>query len=491
MKKICLVTVNAKKKNYGITASTLTAIAPNIPMGLLDSYLEHNGIETVVIDSDRDNLTIKELIDEIHKYNPVLVGVIATGSNPSASTMSMVGVVSFFAELTKTGESDFKTFVWGPHPTVLPERTLRETSSDFVIIGEGYNSIIGLYNHIVKNKKLSEIPGVGYLDGDNYLSNQPESLVILDDLPSINYEKMQPSLYRAHNWHCFGDIDNRTPYAIIWTNQGCPYPCDFCCINNLYQKRTFRFRSMQRVVNDIDVLVNKYNVKNIKILDELFVIDHPRISEFCDLLEERAYDINLWAFARVDSVNPEILQRLRKVGLRWIAYGFETIDDNILDATNKRLKSTASAQQTVEMTRDADINICADAIVGLWDDDRDSIYKTRDFLLENKFEWINLYPAFAYPGTPLYDNAIKDNIIAVPEKWDSYGLYSYDCDPMPTKYLTSSEVLQLRDKVYSDYFKHPDILTMISNKFGNKTKKHVEELVSEPLTRKIVEQSNK
>ena len=162
---------------------------------------------------------------------------------------------------------------------------------------------------------------------------------------------------------------------------------------------------MQRVVNDIDVLVNKYNVKNIKILDELFVIDHPRISEFCDLLEERAYDINLWAFARVDSVNPEILQRLRRVGLKWIAYGFETIDDNILDATNKRLKSTASAQQTVEMTRDAGINICADAIVGLWDDDRDSIYKTRDFLLENKFEWINLYPAFvSSPPEPVSYN---------------------------------------------------------------------------------------
>ena len=75
---------------------------------------------------------------------------------------------------------------------------------------------------------------------------------------------------------------------------------------------------MKKVVEDIDRLVQDYGVRNIKILDELFIIKHPRIDEFCDLLEERNYDLNMWCFARVDSVTPRILKRLKKVGLNLI-----------------------------------------------------------------------------------------------------------------------------------------------------------------------------
>ncbi len=484
---VCLVTVNVKKKNYGITAESLSAIAPNIPMGLLDAYLESVGIEVVVIDSDRDNLEVEELIQKIIEIDPAVVGVVASGSNPSASTMSMVGVLMFFDKVKQFQGFNYTTFVYGGHPTVLPQRTLDETDADFVVIGEGYSSIEGIYNHKVKTQSLADIPGVAYYDQfRTFKSHKSDPLVNLDDLPPINFSKMNPNKYVAHNWHCFDDIENRSPYGIIWTNLGCPYPCEFCCINNVFETRTFRFRSMKKVVEDIDRLVQDYGVRNIKILDELFIIKHPRIDEFCDLLEERNYDLNMWCFARVDSVTPRILKRLKKVGLNWVAYGFETIDDEMLAATNKRLKDIASVEETIKMTRDADINICADAIIGLPDDDRYSVQKTKDFLIKNEFEWVNLYPAFAYPGTPWYDDSIRDGIIPIPKKWDTYGLYSYDCEPMPTKHLTSAQVLELRDQVFSDYYKDPKILKMLERKFGRKTREHVEDLVSVKLDRKII-----
>jgi radical SAM superfamily enzyme YgiQ (UPF0313 family) len=242
---------------------------------------------------------------------------------------------------------------------------------------------------------------------------------------------------------------------------------------------------MDKVMDDIDTLVQDYGVRNIKILDELFIINHPRIDEFCDLLEERNYDLNLWAFARVDSVTPRILNRLKKVGLNWVAYGFETVDENMLASTKKRLKSISNVEDTIKMSRDAGINICADAIIGLPDDDRYSINKTKDFLLKHQFEWINLYPAFAYPGTPWYEDSIANGTITTPKTWDIYALYGYNCVPMPTKHLTSSEVLELRDKVFSEYYKDSSILRMIERKFGYKASKHIKDHVSKPLKRKI------
>ena len=354
MKKLILATVNDKIHSYGVTSGEYAAIAPNIPMGLLDTYLTDKGISCEMIDADADHLDFESEIERIIKSDPLLVGIIVSGSNPSASTQTMGGVIKFFNELNRR-ELSFSTFIYGGHPTVLPERSLKETGADFVVIGEGYQTVDQLYKCLNENLSLEEIPGLGYFEQGKFRMTPTPPLLDLDDIPQIRWDQMNPNKYRAHNWHCFDDIEDRTPYAIIHTNQGCPYPCEFCCINNLFEKRTFRFRSMQKVVEEIDVLVNEYGVKNLKILDELFVIKHPRIDEFCDLLEERGYDLNMWCFARVDSVTPRILKRLKNVGLNWIAYGFESIDEDVFATTNKRVKATSTVQDTNVKTKDRNI----------------------------------------------------------------------------------------------------------------------------------------
>ena len=305
-------------------------------------------------------------------------------------------------------DHEFLTFVCGGHPTVLPERTLRELGSDFVVLGEGYQAMCDLIEYS-KNKIKKEISSVSYLDNGKFYSTEINELADITQLPMINWQKVNVKDYRAHNWHCFGkDINNRSPYAIIWTNQGCPYPCNFCSINNIFGKRRYRLRDMEDVVSEIDILYNNFGIRNLKILDELFVFKNPRLDKFCDLLDERGYDLNMWCFARTDTVTPEILKRLKKVGVNWIAYGFESFNNSILESTKK--KNKADVLKTIKWTKDADINICADVIAGLWDDTEETIQHTRDFMIENEFEWVNVYPAFGYPGTPLYKEYISKKL---------------------------------------------------------------------------------
>jgi radical SAM superfamily enzyme YgiQ (UPF0313 family) len=110
---------------------------------------------------------------------------------------------------------------------------------------------------------------------------------------------------------------------------------------------------MKTVGEEIDILVNNYGVKNLRIMDELFIIKHPRIEEFCDLMDERDYDLNIWCYARVDSVTPDILKRLKKIGLNWIGYGLETGDDeDALISINKAMKKGGfSNDEVIKMTR--------------------------------------------------------------------------------------------------------------------------------------------
>lgn len=483
--KILLTTINAKKILYSTTADEFSAIPPNINMGLLYSYIKSKNIPVEMIESDVARVSIDELINLIEKEEPLLFGIICTGANPSSSTMTMAGVIDFFHKYNKRKIKKIKSFIWGPHPTVLPHRTLKETGTDFVIRGEGYETIVDLFNALSCNAKLDNIPGLSYLVKTNeeskYVQTKDAELIKnLDTLPIIDWKVMNPSKYRAHNWHCFGDIKNRTPYAILWTSFGCPFGCSYCCINSLFGKRMQRFRSIDSVIKEISILVEKYNVQHLKILDELFVVNPKRIEEFCDKLEEKGYDLNMWSYSRVDTINRHLLKRLKKVGMNWISYGFETATAEMLKTIKKGCNT--DVDEVIKMTQDEGVYICADVMAGLPDDDSDSMNRTYDFLVKYNFEWVNIYPMFGYPGTELYKDIEGENI------WKTYALYGYECSPRGTKYLSSKEVLRFRDEIFIKYHSRNEYFSMIEKKFGTDTKEHLIRMINLPLKRKLLEE---
>ena len=242
---------------------------------------------------------------------------------------------------------------------------------------------------------------------------------------------------------------------------------------------------MINVVKEIDKLVLEYGVKHIKIIDELFITQHKRMDEFCDLLEQRNYDLNMWCFSRVDTINEKILKRLKKIGMNWIAYGFESVNQKGLDASQKRNKIEIY-DSAISMTREAGINICADVIVGLPDDDEDSVWDTYEFCIKNNFEFINVYPAFAYPGTELYERAITFGYMERPVSWGQYSPYGYECLPLKTKHLNAAQVLFLRDKFFYDYYSESKYIDMIETKFGKEAKEHILDMTKVKLDRGLL-----
>ncbi|MFC1510430.1 B12-binding domain-containing radical SAM protein [Candidatus Omnitrophota bacterium] len=483
--KIILATINSKKKLYSVTADEFSAVAPNLQLGLLTEYVKSKGIDVLMVESDVDMVSMVDLIDLVAKEQPLLFGVICSGANPSSSTMTMAGIVDFFEEFDQS-QVTAKTFIWGPHPTVLPERTLTETGTDFIVRGEGYQTIVDLVHCLENKQDPAKVDGLSFIcqssgDDQDFVHTPDVPLVEdLDSLPPINWDLMPPSKYRSHNWHAFGDMNNRSPYAIIWTSFGCPFKCNFCCINNLFGKRTQRFRSIDSVMAEIDILVLKHGVKHLKILDELFVVNPRRIEEFCDKLESRHYDLNMWAYSRVDTISRHLLQRLKKVGMNWISYGFESATTEILQAADKGCRNL-HVDEVIKMTKEEGVSICADVMFGLWDEDYDSMQRTFDFLVQYNFEWANMYPVFPYPGTKLYDQ------IEEPKDWRGYSLYGYECRPQATKHLSAAQVLRFRDEAFVRYHSRPQYLDMIERKFDKATRAHIEGMVKVPLKRRLLQ----
>jgi radical SAM superfamily enzyme YgiQ (UPF0313 family) len=381
-----------------------------------------------------------------------------------------------------------KLMIAGLHPTALPERTLREEAVDFVCQGEGPLTIRGLLDLLrVGGDDTSAIPGLWYRKGGQILATPPAPIIrdLDTELFGCAWDLLPMDKYRAHNWHCFDHIDQRSPYAAIYTSLGCPFGCHFCCVNTLFGERGIRYRGIPSVIEEIDLLVSQYGVKNIKILDELFVLKRDRVEQFCDLLIQRDYDLNIWAYARVDTVTPELLKKLRRAGVRWLCYGFESASQRVRDGVSKGF-SDEEMSRAIEWTRQAGIYIIANYMVGLPDDDLETMQQTLEQAKRYRFEFFNLYCTMAYPGSSLYGEALKQGW-TLPDTWDGFAQLGPETLPLPTKHLTAGQVLAFRDRAFTEYFSDPAYLAMIRRKFGPQVEAHIHQMLAKRIRRKHAE----
>ena len=479
-KQIDVLLVNPNNEKQAVAACE-----PPILTALLAAFLREKGYSVSIIDADAEGYTPEYTADRIIECNPLLVGISVLGATPSASSTPKMQTVNKLLNNLHNKDSNIKTFLHGIHPSALPERTLVEEHVDFICKGECFHTVPLLVNALKAGDKKYTIDGLWYKQGDQVIPNGWGKLVKdIDELPFIAWDLLPMHLYKAHNWHCLQCLDKRQPYAVIYTSLGCPYNCTYCNVNTLYDgKQGIRFRSIQKVIEEIDLLVHQYNVKNIKILDELFVLKESRVLEFCDLIIERGYNLNIWVYARIDTINERILGKMKQAGINWVAYGIESGSKKIRDGVHKGKFTQDAVLNIVEMTKQAGVYIIGNYMFGLPDDDLVTMSTTLDMAKELNCEYANFYSTMAYPGSKLFTETDSS---LLPKTWSGYSQYSYDCQPLPTKYLTSAEVLAFRDHAFHIYFENPKYLKMVENKFGLNIVKHINNMATTKLKRKLL-----
>ena len=466
-------------------APRLTAVEPPVWAGLLATFARARGYAVEVLDAEALELTPDEAAAHVAARAPRLAAVVVFGHQPSASTQTMPGAGALCAALRRVAPA-IPTVLVGGHVSALPERTLREEACDFVCQGEGPHTVAALLEALREPgaPRLDRVPGLWYRDGD-LIRHTPEAPLIDDldrDLPRVAWDLLPMERYRAHNWHCFGFLDRRQPYASIYTSLGCPYKCSFCCINAPFGKPAYRHRSAESVADELEHLATAYGVRNVKILDEMFVLNYGHVLGVCDALVERGLDLNVWAYARVDTVRPPVLDRLKRAGINWLALGIESGSAHVRDGAQKKF-SDEDVRQTVRSIQAHDIRVIGNYIFGLPDDTRDSMRATLDLALELNCEFANFYAAMAYPGSRLYTLALERGW-PLPESWIGYSQHAYETLPLPTEHLSAGEVLRFRDDAFHTYFAHPRYLEMVKSTFGPECVEHVVEMSRQRLSRK-------
>lgn len=467
-------------------ATSLVAVEPPLWPRLLAGTALDQGWTVAIVDQEAEGLTAEEVAQQVKSAGPRLVVICCFGHQPSASTQQMDASCTVAAAI-KEATPVTPILLIGGHPSALPERTLREeVDVDYVCVGEGPTTVHGLLAGTLPQM----IPGLVWWDGDGVRINERAEAIPMAQMHGNAWHLLPMKRYRAHNWQCFGNFAARQPYASIMTSLNCPYACEFCCIAAPFGDRVYRRRDPIDVVDEIQLLHDKYGVRTIKIIDELFILNRHHVRAICQMLVERGLGakLNIWCYGRTDGINAADLPLLRQAGIQWIALGIEAGSAAVRGAANKALRGqddNAAIKATVETIRSFGINVIGNFIFGLRTDTLETMQQTLDLAIECLPDFANFYACHAYPGSPLYTRALAEEW-TLPDSWKGYSQHNYWCRPLDTEHVDAVTVLCFRDEAFVQYFTDPAYLAMITAKFGAATAEHVRAMTTYRLKRRLL-----
>ncbi len=378
------------------------------------------------------------------------------------STPGFPGDILLVKKIRETNPKIKIAFV-GPHVSVLPERSLKDCPSIDFVVRKEFDYAVYEFAH---GKPLEEILGISYLKNGSvvHTPDRPE-IQDLDSLPHVT------EVYRR-------DLDVTKynvpfllyPYVSLYTTRGCPAQCTFCLWPQTLSGHPWRKRSTDDVAREMANAKTYWpNVREFFFDDDTFNIQKPRTIELCSKLKPLKL---IWSCTSRVTTDYETLKAMKDAGCRLLIVGYESGDQQIL----KNIKKGATIERARQFTKDCHklgLVVHGDFILGLPGETRDTIRNTIAFAKELDVETIQVSVAHAYPGTELYDYAVKNGFMVGDNKMVDEGGHQLAHIQYPG--LPAEEILESVHRFYDEYYFRPKAVFRILRKaaFNNVDRKRL------------------
>lgn len=334
--------------------------------------------------------------------------------------VSIIGGYYQYKKLLKLSEAvnksrnraRIKYLIGGHGPAADPEYFLRKTGADFVGIGEGETTIVELLSAIEKGQKCADVDGIAFLNGEEFFRTRPRNLL-------ANVDEIQ---YPA--WHLFNidhysllrmpGIDKIERSFPVLSGRGCPFECNFC-----YRlDKGFRPRSSKSIIDEINIIKERYAISYIIFSDELLMSSRERTLELCEAFIASKIDVKWECNGRLNYADKDVLQMMKKAGCVFINYGIESLDDSTLKVMKKALTKDIIVKG-IENTLNIGISPGLNIIYGNINEPLTAIDDAVDFLFkyDDHAQLRTIRPVTPYPGSPLYDYAVNEGFIKDTEEF--------------------------------------------------------------------------
>ncbi len=367
----------------------------SLGVGYLYSYLQQNfkGCDL--------HLKIVSDVDETISFRPDVIGV--------GAVSQVIGEAKRFAQACKA-ELGCITILGGYHITALPE--LLPDEFDFGVVGEGEETLLELLTALENGNPsldiLENISGIVFRTGNQIRVSAPRSFITsLDSLP-------QP--YR---------LSGMEKDAPVFTSRGCPYKCTFCASHCFWGDK-YRLRSADSVIREIQSLVEKSKVKEIAILDDLWMANKERFRQIANKLIELKIPekVTFRGFCRSNMVDDADIVLLKRLNYRFIRFGAETGSDRLLSKLKGKGITIGHHQRLIDMCAKHSIPCAGSFMFGSPDETEEDIEETMGFLRKNREKlFINGFYLFnPIPGTELWRRLEADGVVDANVRFDKFQL---------------------------------------------------------------------
>lgn len=415
--------------------STAGIIAP--PMGLtyLAAILEKHGYHVEILDVPVLGLSYKQIKDELKKRKPDLVGITAT--------TAMINSALQVAKIVKDVLPESIVILGGVHVTFAYETTMKENPFvDITCIGEGEYTLLELTQTLEKGGNLKNVKGIVYRKNGKLLKTQPRPLIEnLDELPFPARHLLPMDKYKA-----FGE---NMILGTILTSRGCPFNCIFCSSSLLFGKK-FRARSPKNVVDEIEQFQKAYKTRHVEFVDDTFTFDKKRAEEICKEIVDRKLDIRWVCSCRVDLIDKELMQTLRKAGCTMIYFGVESGVQRVINLMRKGIR-LEQAENVMRWAREVGIETVASFVFGIPGETWEDAIQTIRFAKKLNPDYVQFSIATPFPGTELYQIAKREGLLLT-EDWSKYTVLK---PVMKTRELKPEELQKLVKKAYFNFYLRP------------------------------------
>ena len=376
---------------------------PTPPLGIafLAAALEKAGICVKILDLVITPYSKERLAVILDEFKPDIVGT-------TAVTMTFLDAIQVIKD-AKEIKSSILTVMGGPHVSFCALETLNQYQElDLIVIGEGETTVVELVEEAQRSRDWSKIKGLAYRKGIDVCISPARELADVNTLPLPARHLLPIGRYRALN----------TAISMT-TSRGCPCRCIFCVGRKMVGAKV-RYRNPQDVVDEMAYLAT-LGFPQINIADDLFTAKKSHCITICDEIIRRKLDIQWTSFSRVDTVSPEILQKMKEAGCTTISFGVESANAEILKLVKKGI-TIAKVIKAIRMCIDVGIDPHVSFILGLPGETPETLKETQDFgvVLDSMGGSYGFHLLAPFPGTAVYDENEKYDLSILTKDWPQY-----------------------------------------------------------------------
>ena len=378
-----------------------------IPLGLgyIASAMKDAGHAVTSLNLNHYHGTIGELVAaKVAEVNP---DVCASGS--LAPFLAILKEIFSAAKKAKPG---IINIAGGGMVSGEPEMSLRVMDIDVAVISEGEQTIVELLDRLEKSKDLRDVSGIVFWERDGKVVQTPPRAQA-HDLGKIawpDYELLECDKnlanQRALDSYFFHSQPESRPRAIdMITSRSCPFSCTFCFhpVGKVYRERP-----LDDYFAELDMVVARYKINMVALIDELFSLRKQRLLEFCERI--KPYKLQWMIQLHVSSATEETVKALHDAGCTYISYGIESMSPQILGSMKKKSKPERIAS-ALAMTYENRIGIQGNLLFGDKAETLETANESMHWWAFNRRYQVNLTPLMVFPGSPDYYEALEDGLI--------------------------------------------------------------------------------